>query len=338
MDMFGGDNSTSPLFPALVEENQLQYPPNAFPQLQLFADCDYTGGCNVGQMNHMANKHIASTDLPNHRRLPETDSNLVQQKNLISINNYFCQDKAGHSGSILNPNPVSTGLKLSYEEEEHNSSVTSASENLKAVLPVISSVNDNLKVEIDRQKEEFDQFIKAQEEKIFKGVMEMRQRQTVSFLNAVEKGVTRKLHEKETEVENMNRRNKELMDRIKQITVEVQTWHYKAKYNESVINFLKSNLQQVIAQGAIHVKEGCGDSEVDDAASYTNMNHLGSVGVSGSAVTGKPINCRACKVREVSILLLPCRHLCMCKDCEGFIDVCPVCNIVKTASVQVYMS
>ncbi|XP_030494202.2 E3 ubiquitin-protein ligase BOI isoform X2 [Cannabis sativa] len=336
--MFGGDNSTSPLFPALVEENQLQYPPNAFPQLQLFADCDYTVGCNVGQMNHMANKHIASTDLPNHRRLPETDSNLVQQKNLISINNYFCQDKAGHSGSILNPNPVSTGLKLSYEEEEHNSSVTSASENLKAVLPVISSVNDNLKVEIDRQKEEFDQFIKAQEEKIFKGVMEMRQRQTVSFLNAVEKGVTRKLHEKETEVENMNRRNKELMDRIKQITVEVQTWHYKAKYNESVINFLKSNLQQVIAQGAIHVKEGCGDSEVDDAASYTNMNHLGSVGVSGSAVTGKPINCRACKVREVSILLLPCRHLCMCKDCEGFIDVCPVCNIVKTASVQVYMS
>ncbi|KAM6570021.1 hypothetical protein CsatB_018006 [Cannabis sativa] len=338
MDMFGGDNSTSPLFPALVEENQLQYPPNAFPQLQLFADCDYTVGCNVGQMNHMANTHIASTDLPNHRRLPETDSNLVQQKNLISINNYFCQDKAGHSGSILNPNPVSTGLKLSYEEEEHNSSVTSASENLKAVLPVISSVNDNLKVEIDRQKEEFDQFIKAQEEKIFKGVMEMRQRQTVSFLNAVEKGVTRKLHEKETEVENMNRRNKELMDRIKQITVEVQTWHYKAKYNESVINFLKSNLQQVIAQGAIHVKEGCGDSEVDDAASYTNMNHLGSVGVSGSAVTGKPINCRACKVREVSILLLPCRHLCMCKDCEGFIDVCPVCNIVKTASVQVYMS
>ncbi|XP_062116252.1 BOI-related E3 ubiquitin-protein ligase 1-like isoform X2 [Humulus lupulus] len=335
--MFGGDNSSSPLFPALVEENQFQYAPNAFPQLQLFGDCDYTVGCTVGQMNHIANKHIPSTDQPNHRRR-ETDSILVPQKHLISINNYLCQDKTNQSGSIFNPNPVSTGLKLSYEEEEHNSSVTSASENFKAVLPVISSVSDNLKVEIDQQKEEFDQFIKAQEEKIFKGVMEMRQRQTVSFLNAVEKGVTRKLHEKETEIENMNRKNKELMDRIKQITMEVQTWHYKAKYNESVINFLKSNLQQVIAQGAMHVKEGCGDSEVDDAASYTNMNHLGALNVSGSGVPNKPINCRACKVREVSILLLPCRHLCMCKDCEALIDVCPVCNVVKTASVQVYMS
>ncbi|KAF4346171.1 hypothetical protein G4B88_002275 [Cannabis sativa] len=291
MDMFGGDNSTSPLFPALVEENSfsilpmhslscnylqitikggneeplllhLNSNPTPTPPLSslfwgvvshesmspFFTD---TGGCNVGQMNHMANKHIASTDLPNHRRLPETDSNLIK----LVIWKHF------------EPKPVSTGLKLSYEEEEHNSSVTSASENLKAVLPVISSVNDNLKVEIDRQKEEFDQFIKAQFVKFQGNVSTIHGREDLQGCNGDEaktdsflskrsrKGVTRKLHEKETEVENMNRRNKELMDRIKQITVEVQTWHYKAKYNESVINFLKSNLQQVIAQGAIHVKE-----------------------------------------------------------------------------------
>lgn len=175
-----------------------------------------------------------------------------------------------------------------------------------------------------------------QEEKILKGVTELRQRQTVSFLDAIEKGVSRKLHEKDIEIENMNRKNKELMERIKQVTVEVQSWQYKAKYNESVVNFLRSNLQQAIAQGTTHVKEGYGDSEVDDATSYTNMNHLNAVDVSG--VMKKPINCRACKVREVSILLLPCRHLCMCKDCETFIDVCPVCNVMKTASVQVYMS
>lgn len=179
-------------------------------------------------------------------------------------------------------------------------------------------------------------YFNLQEEKILKGVMELRQRQTVSFLNAIEKGVSRKLHEKEIELENMNRKNKELMERIKQVTVEVQSWHYKAKYNESVVNFLRSNLQQAIAQGATNVKEGCGDSEVDDAASYTNVNHLGAVDISG--VMKKPINCRACKVREVSVLLLPCRHLCMCKECEAFIELCPVCSVMKTASVQVYMS
>lgn len=136
----------------------------------------------------------------------------------------------------------------------------------------------------------------------------------------------------------MKCKNKELIERIKQVSVEVQSWHYKTKYNESVVTFLKSNLQQIMAQGAKRGKEGCGDSEVDDAASYTNANRLGIIDVPGSSVfTKKPTNCRACKVREVSVLLLPCRHLCLCKDCEGFIDICPVCSVMKTATVQVYM-
>ncbi|KAL5544187.1 hypothetical protein UlMin_007971 [Ulmus minor] len=335
--MFGGDNS-NPVFSGFLGENQLQYDSsNAFPQLQLFGD--FPAGCSVGNINQVANKHTTAADLPNHRNR-EAESILVQQKRLMSVNNYLSRDKAGgQSGSVLNPNPVSTGLRLSYEEEEHNSSVTYAAENMKAGLPVISSLYDNLKIEIDRQKNEFDHYIKLQEEKILKGVAELIQRQTVSFLNTIEKGVSRKLQEKEIEIENMNRKNKELMERIKQITTEVQSWHYKAKYNESVVNFLRNNLQQVIAQSVAHVREGCGDSEVDDAASYTNMNHLGIVNGSGNLVfTKKQVNCRACKVKEVSVLLLPCKHLCLCKDCEGFIDVCPVCRQMKNASLQVHMS
>ena len=79
------------------------------------------------------------------------------------LNDYLHQYKVGQPGSILNPNHVSTGLRLSYEDEEHNnSSVTSASENLKAVLPVISSACNNLKIEIARQNEEFEQYLKLQ--------------------------------------------------------------------------------------------------------------------------------------------------------------------------------
>jgi E3 ubiquitin-protein ligase BOI-like protein len=178
-----------------------------------------------------------------------------------------------------------------------------------------------------------------QEENILKDVRELKQRHTVSFLSAIEKVVDRKLHEKELEIENMNRKNKELMERIKQIATEVQSWHYRAKYNESVVNALKSNLQRVMAQGAIHGKEGCGDSEVDDAASYANVDHQGIIDGSGNSVyMKKQMNCRACKVKEVCVLLIPCRHLCLCKDCEGFIDVCPICQEMKTASAQVFMS
>lgn len=182
-------------------------------------------------------------------------------------------------------------------------------------------------------------FFCKQEENIMKGVREMKQRHTVTFLNAVERGVSRKFREKELEIESMNCKNKELMERIKQANLEVQSWHHRAKYNESVVNALKSNLKQVLAQGPVQAKEGCGDSEVDDAASYTNQNLPGIVGGPANPVfMDKQMNCRACRVKEVNVLFLPCRHLCLCMDCEGFIDVCPVCRVMKTASVQVFMS
>jgi E3 ubiquitin-protein ligase BOI-like protein len=175
-----------------------------------------------------------------------------------------------------------------------------------------------------------------------KGVRDMKQRHMASFLAAIEKGVGKKLREKDIEIENMNRKNRELVERIKQVAIEAQNWHYKAKYNESVVNVLKSNLQQAISQGAELGKEGFGDNEVDDAASYIDPNNY--LSLPGKSISRnnmglkEHIACRACKAKEVSILLMPCRHLCLCKDCDGLISVCPVCQLMKTASVQVYLS
>ncbi|OVA16974.1 zinc finger protein [Macleaya cordata] len=341
--MFGGDNNH--VFPGFLEENQFHYDSNASTQLQLFGN--FPAGCSVDPVNYVANEHIPALSRPT-KRSRDADDITRQQKLQISLNNNFFQEEADRSASIPNANPVSTGLRLSYDDDERNSSVTSASGNMVATLPVIMSLGDNLRTEMDRQKEEFDHYIRVQEEHIAKGVREMKQRHMAAFLGTIEKGVSKKLREKEIEIENVNRKNRELVERIKQVAMEAQSWHYRAKYNESVVNALKSNLKQAIAQGADQGREGCGDSEVDDAASsyIDQKNHLHLSIPSGS---GKPTNgnqqrlkeqmtCRACKGKEVSILLLPCRHLCLCKDCEVFIDVCPICQSMKTASVQVYMS
>lgn len=178
-----------------------------------------------------------------------------------------------------------------------------------------------------------------------KGVRDMKQRHIASFLTTIEKGVSKKLRDKDLELENLNRKNRELVERIKQVAMEAQNWHYRAKYNESVVNVLKNNLQQAISQGADQVKEGFGDSEDDDAASYIDPNNVLSIpgGPLKSFSKNYPgsndhMTCRACKKREVSFLLIPCRHLCLCKDCDGFTSVCPVCQSMKTGSVQVYLS
>lgn len=158
-----------------------------------------------------------------------------------------------------------------------------------------------------------------------------------SFMSAIEKGVIRKLREKDLELETITRKNKELVESMKQVTTEAQNWCYTAKYNESVVNVLKANIQQAM-QGSNAV-EGHGESDGDDAASCIDPNNYLSVGPRSScSVKKKDIMCKACKVKEVSILLMPCRHFCLCKDCDRFVTVCPVCQNMKSSTYEVYLS
>lgn len=164
-----------------------------------------------------------------------------------------------------------------------------------------------------------------------KGVRDIRQRHMASLLSSLEKGVARKLQEKDVELESITRKNKQLVESMKQVTSEAQNWCYMAKYNESVVNVLKNNLQQAM-QGCAG-KEGSGESDADDAASCIDPNNY----LSGGG-RWRDLMCKACKVKEVCILLMPCRHFCLCKQCEGFASVCPVCQMITSASFEVYLS
>ncbi|XP_020249949.1 probable BOI-related E3 ubiquitin-protein ligase 3 isoform X2 [Asparagus officinalis] len=281
----------------------------------------------------MGTNNISSLNRPN-KRSRDSEDIAMQHKLQISLNNFY-QDETDRSASIPNPNAVSTGLRLSYDDDEHNSSVTTASGSMPS-LPIVMSLGDNLRNEIERQKEEFDHYIRVQEEQFAKGVKELKQRHITQFLTTIDKGINRKLHEKQQEIDNINRKNRDLADRIKQAATDAQNWQYRARYNESMVHALQNNLRQALAaQGAAdHGREGCGDnSEVDDAASSYEPN-------TGQQMQQKSRigDCRVCKRKEVCMLLLPCRHLCLCRECDGIVGACPVCLAVKTASVEVYTS
>nr|GEX15130.1 BOI-related E3 ubiquitin-protein ligase 1-like [Tanacetum cinerariifolium] len=61
------------------------------------------------------------------KRPREVEANLMQKKLQISLNQNYYNEESDRPSSMPNPHAVSTGLKLSYDDEERNSSITPAS-------------------------------------------------------------------------------------------------------------------------------------------------------------------------------------------------------------------
>lgn len=330
-------NGTNTQLPIFVDENGFQYSASAPNHLQLFQSVPL--GSTADPVNYFVNEQ-ATPLIQHNKRGREAEGVSRQQKLQISLNHNLVHDDTVRPANVPVQNPVSTGLKLSYDDDEPNSSVTSASGSMNASASVIMSLGDNIKTEMECQKKEFDQYLKTQEEAWARGVRDIKQRHMTSLLSAVEKNVCTKLQEKDLELENINRKNRELVERMKHVTAEAQNWCYRAKSNESLVSTLRTNLQQAM-KSAEQGKEGTGDNELDDAVSYIDPNNRLSNIPSGSGKctsTKKAIICKVCRLKEVSILLMPCRHLCLCKDCEGLVSVCPICQLMTSASVEVFLS
>lgn len=132
-------------------------------------------------------------------------------------------------------------------------------------------------------------------------------------------------------------KNKELKEWMEQLTVEAGAWQQQARYSENIITALKFNLQQIYAQSR-DSQEGCGDSEVHDTASCCNARATDIQLLCNGTNSIKQMVCKVCRVNEVCMLLLPCKHLCLCRYCESKLQVCPVCQSPKFHGMEVYMS
>lgn len=167
--------------------------------------------------------------------------------------------------------------------------------------------------------------------------MEKVQANQIQAITYVEEKVLQKLRERDTEVDDINKKNMELELRMEQLALEANAWQQRAKYNENLINTLKVNLQHVYAQSR-DSKEGCGDSEVDDTASCCNGRATDLHLLCRDSKEMKELmTCRVCRTNEVCMLLLPCKHLCLCKECESKLSLCPLCQSTKYIGMEVYM-
>ena len=72
-------------------------------------------------------------------------------------------------------------------------------------------------------------------------------------------------------------------------------------------------------------------AEQADAGAGSNLQEL------QASVPEEELNCVVCLTMRKTVVLLPCRHLCTCKDCVDDLQECPMCRTAISASMDIFL-
>ncbi|KAJ8506682.1 hypothetical protein OPV22_007568 [Ensete ventricosum] len=185
---------------------------------------------------------------------------------------------------------------------------------------------------------DIDGLILQHAEKVRAEVAERRNRLVWQIVAAMEEGASRRLKAMEEEITRLRELNRALEGRIKSLCVENQIWRDLAWSNEATATVLRTNLEQLLAsQARAKAAAALAAGDAVSCCCGDNGDDGHEEGKAG-ARRGWGRACRSCREGEPSVLLLPCRHLCLCAACGPAVAACPICNCRKNATVNVNMS
>lgn len=175
---------------------------------------------------------------------------------------------------------------------------------------------------------------------------EQRKKQARLIVSTVEARAAKRLKAKDEEIERVRSMNWALEDRLRNLYVEAQMWRDMAQSNQAAANVLRGDLQRALDAQAVR---GGGGGDVEDTGSCCwGDNHVTSCGNDEEEEVRTPVveqravagvgRCKGCGDGAAVVLLLPCRHLCVCASCAATAGACPACGCAKNGSVCVNFS
>ncbi|MCO5560780.1 hypothetical protein L7F22_014400 [Adiantum nelumboides] len=295
------------------------------------------------------------------KKKPRDETMISKQQFFVAPCNPIEGNRCGIMTSVCNDSMItfpSADLNLSQQAGWiYSSGVPLAVDNSRLIAPMATSMrgpgvnastavhslidDSTIHLHYCQQEAEIDQIVTNHSEQLKQALEEKRMQHTRALLELIDHSVLSRARERSVEIEKLRRKNLELEDYVRKLSLESQVWMNIAQSQEALVTSLRSNLEQVVAQSNEKAKARFGETDVDDAASCVYGASLAAGGVDLQAQEIRDLkehrSCRNCKRQTMSVLILPCRHLCLCTDCDPSIANCPVCGSSKNASLQVYM-
>ncbi|KAF3434714.1 hypothetical protein FNV43_RR21799 [Rhamnella rubrinervis] len=208
----------------------------------------------------------------------------------------------------------------------------------------MAAYSQSIAFQVENQRQEIDQYLKVQNERLRLVLQEQRKQQIETLLKKIESKTTALLRQKDEEMAQGAKRAMELEDLLRKMEMENQSWKRVAQEKEAMVVSLNNTLEQMRERAScclnnngaedaesccdVEERENTEDEEEEEEgdSSYVEQKRLKK--------KGAKMVCRGCNSRSSCVLFLPCRHLCSCKACEAFLDSCPVCQTPKKASIE----
>ncbi|XP_057458081.1 probable BOI-related E3 ubiquitin-protein ligase 2 [Lotus japonicus] len=219
-----------------------------------------------------------------------------------------------------------------------------------------SFLGEDISLHIHHHQLDIDNLISQHMEKVRMELEEKRKGQVRRLMEAIEIGMMKRLKTKEDEIERIGKLNLALEERVKSLYIENQIWRELAQTNEATANALRANLEHALCQirdsddedatvvpPAMAAPEDdaescCGSNNDDDGWRTVVQQGVQDKECGGPESDRRRRLCRKCGKEESCVLILPCRHLCVCTLCGSTLHNCPICKSYKNASVHVNMT
>ncbi|XP_055814715.1 probable BOI-related E3 ubiquitin-protein ligase 3 isoform X2 [Solanum dulcamara] len=182
-----------------------------------------------------------------------------------------------------------------------------------------------LATQMEKQRNEIDQFIILQNEKLRWVLNEQKKQQLALIWRKYESKLLFLLKQKDEEIARGANRTKELEEYLKKMEMENQAWQRIVNENEAIVMSLNNTIEQLRESGY------CLSTNGEDAESCCDVHD--NQDDEEEQETRKMI-CKSCNSRFSCMIFLPCRHLSSCKPCDSLLHQCPVCGIAKKASIE----